>query len=94
MHFGLFIFVFLSGFGILGPPYYGIGATIRIGRDMLCLPYAGFLDMQNPWGKKMEKVVSELKTFAHKWFTIIAQKKVCFLANFALEAGLFWYRWY
>ena len=28
--------------GILGPPYYGIGATIRIGREMLCLPYAGF----------------------------------------------------
>ena len=29
-------------FGILGPPYCGIGATIRIGREMLCLPYAGF----------------------------------------------------
>jgi hypothetical protein len=28
--------------GILGPPYYGIGATIRIGREMLCLPFAGF----------------------------------------------------
>ena len=27
----------------LGPPSYGIGATIRIGREMLCLPYAGFL---------------------------------------------------
>ena len=25
-----------------GPPYCGIGATIRIGREMLCLPYAGF----------------------------------------------------
>ena len=23
-------------------PYYGIGATIRIGREMLCLPYARF----------------------------------------------------
>ena len=32
-----------NGFwGILGPPSYGIGATIRIGREMLCLPYAGF----------------------------------------------------
>ena len=30
-------------FGILGPPYCGIGATIRIGQEMLCLPYAGFL---------------------------------------------------
>ena len=29
--------------GILGPPYYGIGATIRIGRVMLCLPYGEFL---------------------------------------------------
>ena len=29
--------------GILDPPYCGIGATIRIGREMLCLPYAGFL---------------------------------------------------
>ena len=28
--------------GILGPPSYGIGATIRIGQEMLCLPYAGF----------------------------------------------------
>ena len=27
--------------GILGPPYCGIGATILIGREMLCLPYAG-----------------------------------------------------
>ena len=27
----------------LGPPSYGIGATIRIGREMLYLPYAGFL---------------------------------------------------
>ena len=29
--------------GILGPPYCGIGATIRIGREILCLPYAGFV---------------------------------------------------
>ena len=29
--------------GILGLPYYGISVTIRIGREMLCLPYAGFL---------------------------------------------------
>ena len=27
---------------ILGPHYCGIGATIRIGREMLCLPYVGF----------------------------------------------------
>ena len=29
--------------GIPGPPYYGIGATIRIGRETLCLSYVGFL---------------------------------------------------
>ena len=56
-NFGIFldVFVFLRfgrffpffkkiGFwGILGPPSYGIAATIRIGREMLCLPYAGVL---------------------------------------------------
>ena len=30
---------------ILGPPYRGIGATIRIGQEILCLPYAGFLQI-------------------------------------------------
>ena len=34
-----FFFWFLC---ILGPPYCGIGATIRIGRDIRCLSYAGF----------------------------------------------------
>ena len=28
--------------GMLGPPYCGIGATIRIGQEMLGLPYVGF----------------------------------------------------
>ena len=28
--------------GILGPPYCGIGATICIGQEMLCLPYVEF----------------------------------------------------
>ena len=35
--------------GILGPPYCGIGATIRIGREMLCLPYAGFFFKASYW---------------------------------------------
>ena len=30
--------------GILGRPYYGIGDTIRMGRVMFCLPYAGILE--------------------------------------------------
>ena len=39
----IFPFVKKIGFwGILGQPSYGIGATISIGREMLCLPYAGF----------------------------------------------------
>ena len=44
MRFGRFFLFFKKiGFlGILVPPYYGIGATIRIGQAMLCLPYAGF----------------------------------------------------
>ena len=42
-----FSFLNFFGFlGILGPPYCGIGATIRIGREMLCLPYAGFFLLQ------------------------------------------------
>ena len=43
--FGLF-FPFLPFFWflcILGSPYGGIGATIRIGREVQCLPSAGFL---------------------------------------------------
>ena len=39
-----FFLFFLIGFlGILGPPYGGISATIYIGQEMLCVPYAGFL---------------------------------------------------
>ena len=36
------VFHFFLFLGFLGPPYCGIGATIRIGQEMLCLPYAGF----------------------------------------------------
>ena len=34
-------------------------------------------------------MVSDLKTFAYKGYKIVAQKEVCFLANFALLAGFF-----
>ena len=37
------IFQKIGFLAILGPPYFGIGATIRTGREMFCLPYAGFL---------------------------------------------------
>ena len=36
------VFQKIEFWGILGTPSYGIGATIRIGREMLCLLYAGF----------------------------------------------------
>ena len=39
----IFFILKKNGFwGILGSPSYGIGATIRIGQEMLCLLYAGF----------------------------------------------------
>ena len=45
--------------GILGPPYCGIGATIRIGRVFLPpLPEDGcpiFLEIRNPLEKVMER---------------------------------------
>ena len=37
-----YVFQWIRIFGILGPPYCGIGVTIRIGREIICLPYAGF----------------------------------------------------
>ena len=54
--------------GILGPPYCGIGATIRIGREMLCLPYAGFffynLVMSINWS-----VLLEISAKGHLFFS-------------------------
>ena len=43
--FGLFlsVYIFFWFLCILFPLYYGIGATIRIGREIRCLLYAGFL---------------------------------------------------
>ena len=44
LRFGWFLLFFkkIGFWDILDPPSYGFGATIRIGREMLCLPYAGF----------------------------------------------------
>jgi hypothetical protein len=58
-----FLFFKEIGFlGILGPPYCGIGATIRIGRELTVflpqLPKVGcpiFLEIRNHWGKVMER---------------------------------------
>ena len=45
--------------GIHDPPYCGIGATIRIGREMLCLRYAGFFKVLHMYH---ESQVSDLAT--------------------------------
>ena len=51
--------------GILGPPYCGIGATIHIGQEMLCLPYEGFF--QTIWSGKGVFDVNIIK-FSDKTF--------------------------
>ena len=45
--FRLFFHFFLRCLCILCPPYCGIGATIGIGREIRCLPYAGFFALVN-----------------------------------------------
>ena len=62
--------------GILGPPYCGIGATIRIGRVFLPpLPEVGcpiFLEIRNPWGKVLER--SGL-TFEHFCLEVVQNRR-------------------
>ena len=45
-------FIYFFCWVCLGPPSNGIRATIRIGREMLCLPYAGFFIYEFEWRKK------------------------------------------
>ena len=53
--------------GILGSPYCSIGATIRIGRAMLCLPYAGILHkLFLTYNKKITNVVKKSRTWETK----------------------------
>ena len=54
-------------------PYCGIGATIHIGREMLCLPYAGFLKkfLANPeqgYTEKSQSVRFELVLLFSSFF--------------------------
>ena len=44
--------------GIFGPLYCGIGATICIGREMLCLPYAGFFEDIFPKDESVTQLLS------------------------------------
>ena len=66
--------------GIFGPPSYGIGANIRIGPDMLCLPYAGFF-------KNMILKLAETKLeIAVSFFSILKIK------NFIFSLGIIFCR--
>ena len=53
------VFKKIGFWAILGPPYRGIGATIRVGQEMFCLPYAGFFffrnwDVSNTGGTRLD----------------------------------------
>ena len=43
-----------------------------------------FLEIQNPWGKVMERSGVTFEHFVWKWSKIAAQKNVFFFADFAL----------
>ena len=67
----LFFFLFL---GILGPPYCGIGTTIRIGREMLCLPDAGFLPTGPVLGYPK---IPEHNTGSHQSWSNLVSTSLC-----------------
>ena len=67
-----------NGFwGILGPTSYGIGATFRIGPEMLCLQYAGFLMLL--WHSYVPKIQFYLMIFSlvNKTSTFITLIESC-----------------
>ena len=55
-------YIWCGYWGILGPPSYGISATIRIGREIQCLPYAGFLNTDRNASTKKFRI--EIWTFS------------------------------
>ena len=42
--------------------YYGIGATIRIGREIQCLPYMGFTISGWTWGRSEDRQYRAFQT--------------------------------
>ena len=52
-------FALLAGF-------FGIGATIRIGGEMLCFPYAGFFSVSPIFPSKGQSVVMQLEPICHQ----------------------------
>ena len=84
LRFGWF-FPFFKKFGflgILGPPYCGIGATIRIGREMLCLPYAGF-SKHRPSGPMLS-----ISRYVHMFVCVSVCVSVCSLLRYRLTVFL------
>ena len=71
----IFSFFKIFGFlGILGPPYCGIGATIRIGREIRCLPHAGyFLAHYALFVKKIWRTQLLRQFLVHIWICLNIQ---------------------
>ena len=75
-------FAFFKKIGFLcifGPPYCGIGATIRVGREMLCLPYAGFFFSVSEGAllNTLKLFVGKRKNALEFWSELLY--KLCFL---------------
>ena len=59
--------------------FFGIGATIHIGREMLCLPYAGFL--------KANPTILSLKSGARNKVCFITLVKLAFYSIVLVGCG-------
>ena len=75
------VFQKIRFWGILGPPSYGIGATICIGREMLCLLYAGFFWITRQNGPNAKQLISCCGTH----LTSTHLKLVEFLTNHGIK---------
>ena len=70
----------ISFFGILGSPYCDIGATIRISREMLCLPYAGFFSFLTFISKKKRENILISKYKINKAFWLYLKRHWIFIS--------------
>ena len=78
--------------GILDPTYWGIGAIIRIGQEILCLPYAGFftyyffLFLRNQCNNLLEKILER----RHQERVSLRCLQVWLICS-KLKSGLLWF---
>ena len=72
------VFKKIGFWGILGLPSYGIGATICIGRGMLCLPYAEFFLESSDFSEKSTRVIMYHLVYHNTNFSV----KVCLFSIF------------